>query len=98
LTDLIELQKLRKARQGIDSSKLSKGDARKRAKLLAGGGVLKKGAPVPGGEWEFLIWIRNAHENRFLRDENDKDAKARRVIRGNNFTQQTNALDVDKHM
>ena len=26
------------------------------------------------------------------------DAKARRVVRANNFTQQTNVLDVDKHM
>ena len=32
------------------------------------------------------------------RDEEDKDAKARRVVRANNFTQQTNVLDVDKHM
>ena len=31
-------------------------------------------------------------------DEEDIDAKARRVVRTNNFTQQTNALDVDKHM
>lgn len=28
----------------------------------------------------------------------DRDAKARRAVRTNNFTQQTNALDVDKHM
>lgn len=32
------------------------------------------------------------------REEEDADAKARRVVRANNFTQQTNALDVDKHM
>lgn len=31
-------------------------------------------------------------------DEEDKDAKAKRVVRVNNFTQQTNVLDVDKHM
>ena len=31
-------------------------------------------------------------------EEEDKDAKARRVVRANNFTQQTNVLDVDKHM
>ena len=31
-------------------------------------------------------------------EDEDKDAKARRVVRANNFTQQTNALDVDKHM
>ena len=28
----------------------------------------------------------------------DKTAKMRRAVRANNFTQQTNALDVDKHM
>lgn len=28
----------------------------------------------------------------------DKDAQARKSVRSNNFTQQTNALDVDKHM
>ena len=32
------------------------------------------------------------------RTEEGKTAKARRVVRNNNFTQQTNALDVDKHM
>ena len=31
-------------------------------------------------------------------EDEDKDAKARRVVRANNFTQQTNVLDVDKHM
>jgi hypothetical protein len=30
--------------------------------------------------------------------ENDDASKARRLVRSNNFTQQTNALDVDKHM
>lgn len=31
-------------------------------------------------------------------EEAAKEAKARRVVRNNNFTQQTNTLDVDKHM
>ena len=31
-------------------------------------------------------------------EEENKEAKARRVVRANNFTQQTNTLDVDKHM
>jgi hypothetical protein len=31
-------------------------------------------------------------------DEEAKEAKIRGVIRSNNFTQQTNVLDVDKHM
>ena len=34
----------------------------------------------------------------YLRDEEEKEARARRVVRANNFTQQTNTLDVDKHM
>ena len=34
----------------------------------------------------------------FFRDPEDAETKARRVVRSNNFTQQTNALDVDKHM
>ena len=41
-------------------------------------------------------WCAGAQ--REIRDEEDKEAKARRVVRANNFTQQTNALDVDKHM
>ena len=31
-------------------------------------------------------------------EQEDAAAKARRAVRTNNFTQQTNALDVDKHM
>ena len=31
-------------------------------------------------------------------DEGDAEIKARRVVRTNNFTKQTNVLDVDKHM
>lgn len=31
------------------------------------------------------------------RDEDDK-ARLKRMVRSNNFTQQTNALDVDRHM
>lgn len=33
-----------------------------------------------------------------FREAEDKAAKMRRAVRANNFTQQTNALDVDKHM
>ena len=32
------------------------------------------------------------------RDPSDEESKARKIVRSNNFTQQTNALDVDKHM
>ncbi|KAJ7368734.1 hepatocellular carcinoma-associated antigen 59-domain-containing protein [Mycena albidolilacea] len=87
LNDLIELRKLRKARQGIDAAKLNKGDARKKKKRPreeeeAEQGGLRKGAAIPEDE----------------EDDEERDARARRVVRNNNFTQQTNALDVDKHM
>lgn len=44
-----------------------------------------------------LLWNASNHSSRG-RDEDDAEAKARRVVRNNNFTGQTNALDVDKHM
>ena len=34
----------------------------------------------------------------YVRESDGEDAKARRAVRSNNFTQQTNTLDVDKHM
>ncbi|KAJ7228241.1 hepatocellular carcinoma-associated antigen 59-domain-containing protein [Mycena pura] len=84
LNDLIELRKLRQARQGIDAVRLNKGDARKRKrpreKQEAEQGGLRKGT----------------HEDED--DEEDIDTRARRAVRSNNFTQQTNALHVDKHM
>lgn len=48
LADLLELRKLRKARQGIDVSKLNKGDLKKKRKRPKEGdqGGLKQGAPV----------------------------------------------------
>ncbi|KAJ6539754.1 hepatocellular carcinoma-associated antigen 59-domain-containing protein [Mycena capillaripes] len=89
LNDLIELRKLRKARQGIDAAKLNKGDAKKKKKRPreedeAEQGGLRKAAAAPIPEEE--------------EDDEERDARARRAVRTNNFTQQTNALDVDKHM
>ncbi|PCH40895.1 hypothetical protein WOLCODRAFT_162635 [Wolfiporia cocos MD-104 SS10] len=86
LADLIELRKLRRAREGIDVQKLVKGDTKKRRKRPREGeedqGGLRKGMS------------RDADDD----EDDDAEAKARRVVRANNFTQQTNALDVDKHM
>ncbi|KAH9899597.1 hepatocellular carcinoma-associated antigen 59-domain-containing protein [Cubamyces lactineus] len=85
IADLIELRKLRKAREGIDVAKLSKGDLKKKRKRVKEEEVvagLRPGAPVD-------------HDDE---DAEDTEAKTRKVVRSNNFTQQTNALDVDKHM
>ncbi|TFK63542.1 hypothetical protein BDN72DRAFT_310973 [Pluteus cervinus] len=84
LADIIQLRKLRKGREGIDATKLTVGDAKKKKKQVK---EEDKGGLRPG--------TRDLHEED---DEEDPDAKARRVVRANNFTQQTNTLDVDKHM
>ncbi|KAL5530092.1 hypothetical protein ACEPAF_6349 [Sanghuangporus sanghuang] len=85
LDDLIELRKLRRAREGIDVTKLNKGEPRKRKKAAEDGATSTPAGLIKRG-------IDDVDEKE--REEN----KARRAVRTNNFTQQTNALDVDKHM
>jgi len=88
IADLVELRRLRKQREGIDITKLNKGDIKKKRKKATEDeahyglhpGVAQTKQPIENDE------------------EEDLDAKARRVVRTNNFTQQTNTLDVDKHM
>ncbi|KAI0686001.1 hepatocellular carcinoma-associated antigen 59-domain-containing protein [Cytidiella melzeri] len=87
IADLIELRKLRKAREGIDVAKLSKGEVKKKKKKLKDDEG-EQGGLKPGAS--------DSHD--VEEEEEDADAKARRVVRANNFTQQTNTLDVDKHM
>jgi len=87
LSDLIEFRRLRKARQGIDVDKLNKGDVKKKRRR-----TVKEDEEDQGG-------LRaGASKDIDDEDEADAEAKARRVVRHNNFTGQTNALDVDKHM
>ncbi|KAI0340739.1 hypothetical protein BDW22DRAFT_1359550 [Trametopsis cervina] len=88
VSELIELRKLRKAREGIDVNKLSKGDVRKKKKKPKETEAEVGGLQQPG--------VSGTHE--VEDEEEDAEAKARRVVRSNNFTQQTNTLDVDKHM
>ncbi|KAI0751054.1 hepatocellular carcinoma-associated antigen 59-domain-containing protein [Daedaleopsis nitida] len=85
LADLIELRKLRKAREGIDVAKLTKGEVKKKRKR-----------PKEEEEVYGLRPGAATHDNE--EEEEDAETKARKVVRANNFTQQTNALDVDKHM
>lgn len=93
ISDLIELRKLRRARQGIDVTKLHKGDAKRRQKRAREG---------EEGEEEDKPVKPDLKKGTTTVDEDDeeasKEARARRVVRTNNFTQQTNVMDVDKHM
>jgi len=86
IAELIELRKLKKSRQGIDVQKLSKGDAKKKKCKTA-----EDGQEVQGG-------LRAGARVDPDDEEASTDAKARRAVRTSNFTQQTNVLDVDKHM
>jgi len=88
IAELVELRKLRKLREGIDIAKLNKGDVKKKRKKL----------PEDEAEYGLKPGVSETKKPVEDEDEEDLDAKARRVVRANNFTQQTNVLDVDKHM
>ncbi|KAI0252050.1 hepatocellular carcinoma-associated antigen 59-domain-containing protein [Lactifluus subvellereus] len=90
VSELLELRKFRRARQGIDASKLTQGDGKKkRRRKPEDDGDLPAGGLQPGAQ------VSDDSESE---EPEDKAAKMRRAVRANNFTQQTNALDVDKHM
>lgn len=87
LEDMIALRNMRKARQGIDASKLATGGQKKRKNEEE--------------EYESEKPRYGLHTPKEDDGEDDLEgamAKARRAVRMSNFTQQTNALDVDKHM
>ncbi|KAJ3572272.1 hypothetical protein NP233_g3192 [Leucocoprinus birnbaumii] len=98
IAELIELRKLRRSRQGIDVAKLNKGDAKRRRKRAREG---EEGEGEGEGEPEEEA-VKPGLRKGAAVDEDDeeanKEARARRVVRANNFTQQTNVMDVDKHM
>ncbi|KAH8985444.1 hepatocellular carcinoma-associated antigen 59-domain-containing protein [Lactarius hatsudake] len=91
VSELLELRKFRRARQGIDAAKLTKGDGKKkRRRKPEEDGDMPEGGLQPGAQV--------SEDDSDSEDTGDKTAKMRRAVRANNFTQQTNALDVDKHM
>ncbi|KZS97858.1 hypothetical protein SISNIDRAFT_481739 [Sistotremastrum niveocremeum HHB9708] len=89
LDDLIAYRKWKKARQGIDATKLVVGDNRRR-KRVRDEAEAEKGANVK---------VESKQVAAGDDDESDDDeAKARRAVRANNFTGQTNTLQADQHM
>ena len=82
ISELLELQRLRKTGAGIDIAKLNKGVDKKKPKK-----------PAVSDEAE-----AHADADVEAEAEAEAEAKARKVVRTNNFTKQTNVLDVDKHM
>ncbi|WVF72068.1 hypothetical protein IAT40_006880 [Kwoniella sp. CBS 6097] len=93
IEELVMLRKLRKmqAHQGIDLERLNRGEEKK----VKG----KKKEDLDAGEKYGLQAGTGSGRGGDDKDEDENDKNgAKRLVRANNFTQQTNALDVDKHM
>ncbi|WOO84999.1 Telomere length and silencing protein 1 [Vanrija pseudolonga] len=88
IEQMLQMRKFRRAQQGIELEKLNRGEGKK-----------KKKGPVEIELDQFGLQPSAAG----LRKEKEAEPtteseRAAHKVRSNNFTQQTNALDVDKHM
>jgi len=79
------IRKLRRAQQGIDLEKLNRGEEKKKPK------------PTPTDLDAFGLQ-KSASAAAAAAVDADETEQLARKVRMNNFTQQTNALDVNKHM
>ncbi|KAJ9106102.1 hypothetical protein QFC21_001244 [Naganishia friedmannii] len=98
LREILLLRKYSKqqAQSGIDVLKLNKGEEKKQKKKKKA-----EGEPVEEEEEEYGLQEagkKAAADEEDEADPDDEESKLRKLVRSNNFTQQTNALDVDKHM
>ncbi|WVR05140.1 hypothetical protein IAU60_002152 [Kwoniella sp. DSM 27419] len=96
IEELVMLRKLRKmqSQQGIDLVKLNRG-GEKKAKGK------KRGKDGEGDAYASDQYGLQPGKGRAADDKDedeDENDRAKRLVRQNNFTQRTNALDVDKHM
>lgn len=103
IEEVIALRRLRQNKVGIELDRLNAGEPKKKKKrkkdlngdqstldgLPSTTGILK--ASDPDGDLQ--------KDDRLAEDEpEDEEARTRKIIKSNHFTQQTNTLDVDKHM
>ncbi|GAA5992746.1 hypothetical protein JCM11641_001476 [Rhodosporidiobolus odoratus] len=105
LDSLLALRRLKRSTAGLDLERLNAGERKKRAKREeagdgeggAGGDgtVINKDGMLEGTNGGIQ---QGAGKDR-LRDDGDApEAKARKIVKSDNFTGQTNTVDVDKHM
>lgn len=96
------LRKLRRSKQGIDLERLNRGEDKKRKKkdgdVPEGFGLQKRAKEGDKDEYVVLFVERERRLTGPIREFEGDQERAKRLVRSNNFTQQTNALDVDKHM
>ncbi|GAA5914102.1 telomere length and silencing 1 family protein [Sporobolomyces salmoneus] len=107
LEQLLAIRRLKRTTAGLDLERLNAGEKKKRTKLssAAGGGGGEGGDQSEGGgEGKRLEngMIEGTNgglggKDRF-RDDGDGSESKRKIVKSDNFTGQTNTVDVDKHM
>ncbi|MBW0495430.1 hypothetical protein O181_035145 [Austropuccinia psidii MF-1] len=98
IEEIIALRKLKQAKVGIELNKLNAGEPKKKKKK-------RNSKSLITGESNDSEGLLQPHADDLKKDDRmdedepeDDDARTRKIIKSNNFTQQTNTLDVDKHM
>ncbi|GAA5882327.1 hypothetical protein JCM16303_004073 [Sporobolomyces ruberrimus] len=99
LEQLLAIRRLKRATAGLDLERLNAGEKKKRPKLAVdetGTGVAK----LENGMLEGMSGGLNSNERDKdrLRDDGDGSEAKRKIVKSDNFTGQTNTVDVDKHM
>ncbi|KAK4049369.1 hypothetical protein OIV83_004101, partial [Microbotryomycetes sp. JL201] len=92
LEELIALRKLKRATGGIELDKLNAGDRKKRRKEGDSGEQVTADGMVEGTHGGLRDRVRDGTPG------DDAKSLTRRVVNNDNFTGQTNTVDVDKHM
>ncbi|GAA5905332.1 hypothetical protein JCM8208_003819 [Rhodotorula glutinis] len=108
LDELLALRRLKRSTAGLELDRLNSGERRKRAKPTAapgeggaadGGTVLREDGTVEGTQGGLRSGAGGAAGQDRLRDDAEShDTRQRKIIKTDNFTGQTNTVDVDKHM
>ncbi|GAA5942422.1 telomere length and silencing 1 family protein [Sporobolomyces koalae] len=91
LEQLLAIRKLKRATAGLDLERLNAGEKKRRVKASTGETVLENGM-IEGNQGGI------AGKDRLRDDGDGSEAKARKIVKSDNFTGQTNTVDVDKHM
>ncbi|GAA5844387.1 hypothetical protein JCM11251_007594 [Rhodosporidiobolus azoricus] len=106
LDSLLALRKLKRSTAGLELDRLNAGERKKRPKVSStaegegGDGTrVREDGMVEGTRGGLKEGAGGAAGKDRLRDDGDApEAKARKIVKSDNFTGQTNTVDVDKHM
>ncbi|GAA5990733.1 hypothetical protein JCM10908_003212 [Rhodotorula pacifica] len=100
LEELLALRRLKRSTAGLELDRLNSGERKKRpkpTKTVDGeeeGGLVTSNGMIEGTNGG----LRPGAGDRIRDDSEGPEAKARKIIKTDNFTGQTNTVDVDKHM